>query len=150
MSSSKLPPIIKSLHNDIGHIIILLFLKHLVQGDENHNPYLVLHHITMNKQLKLVVKCKNFITTKSNILNSPHCSLTCFHYFLMHELCHHLVGVVTLMFFCWFLAMPKIHIKASTAHILSWDVLVATNARLKQIAQPSLPSFLPSHLQLGQ
>jgi len=39
---------------------------------------------------------------------------------------------------------------ASLLHILTSDVLATTNARPQQIAQPSLLSIMPSHLQLGQ
>jgi hypothetical protein len=39
-----------------------------MQGDENMNPYPIFHKITMDKQSKLIVKCKNLIAIKSNIM----------------------------------------------------------------------------------
>ncbi len=48
------------------------------------------------------------------------------------------------------LALLRTQIMASMPHIPSWYILITTNTQLWQIAQPSLPSLLPSHLQLGQ
>ncbi len=51
----------------------------------------------MNRQSKLVVNYKNFITTKSNISYNPHCCLGCPHNPLMHEFNHCPIQVITLM-----------------------------------------------------
>jgi hypothetical protein len=39
---------------------------------------------------------------------------------------------------------------ASLPHTPTWDVFVATNAILLQIAQPFFPSFTHTHSQVGQ
>jgi hypothetical protein len=69
-------------------LIILLSFYHLVQINKNQDSYPNFHHITMDKQPKLVIKCKNFITTQGNILNNPYNNYGYSHHFLMHELNH--------------------------------------------------------------
>ncbi len=71
---------------------------HLVQRNKNQGSYPIFHHITMDRQPKLVIKCKNFITTHCNILNNPYSNSSCPHHLFMHELNHCPFKVVTLMF----------------------------------------------------
>jgi hypothetical protein len=94
----------------------------------------------MNSQSKLVVDCKNSITTKSNILSNPHFFLGCPHNPLMHEFYHYPIQAIIVLILVVFLALPIIP---------SRDDLATKNVRLWQIAQPLLFYFMPTCLQLG-
>jgi hypothetical protein len=111
----------------------------LVQRNENWNPYSSLHYIIMDREPRLAIHCRKVITTKSHIVSSPHCCLGCFHNLLMHEFCHYPTRVINLKFFVIFW-IPRTQTKPSLPYTLAWDILVAMNARLCQIA--NLPCFL--------
>jgi hypothetical protein len=48
------------------------------------------------------------------------------------------------------LAPQEIQKVASLFHILAWDVLVTTNAKLWQIGQKKIPFLLHPHFQVRQ
>ncbi len=64
----------------------------------------------MDKQPRLVIHYKNFITIENHITSSPHCCHGCRHNLLMHEF-YHCSIVINLMFFVIFLGLPKAQAK---------------------------------------
>jgi hypothetical protein len=123
-------------------------VKHPIQTYENWNPYLVLHHIVMNRQLRSVVNYIKSITIKSNITNNYYYYLNCPRYFLMHEFYHCLIGAIFLMFLVGFWHYQKL--KQCFIFYYETSLLQQMQDYKIKIAQFSLPSPLPSHLQLGQ
>ncbi len=101
----------KNLHNRISQIIIPWSLNHLVWRNENWHPYSNLHYITMDKQPRLVIHYKNFITIENHITSSPRCFHGCHHNLLMHEFYHFSTKVFNLMLFVKFLGLPRIQTK---------------------------------------
>jgi len=131
----------QNLHNHLGQIFIPWSFNYLVWKNENWNPYQILHYVTMNKQPKLVIHYKNFITIENHITSSPNCCHDCHHNLLIHEFCHFSTTVINLMFFTIFLGLPRAQTKGLIPSFPTWDIVIVTNARLWQVAQPFLFSF---------
>ncbi len=71
------------------------------------------------------------------------------HYHLVHEFCHGLVEIITIMFFCCFLALPKIQTRTSLIHIPTLDDYVVANEGRWKIEQFFNFFLLPPHVLIG-
>jgi hypothetical protein len=83
----------------------------------------------MDRQLKLVIQCKNLIMTKKYILCNYHFLFGCPQHFLAHKLRHLPTITINPMFFCCFLELLKIQTMTLKTYILTWDDLVTTNVK---------------------
>ncbi len=137
----------QSLHNNLNQIFTPWSVKHPIQTYENWNPYLVLHHIIMNKQPRLVIICIKSITIKSNITSNPYYYLSCPNYFLMHEFYHCLIGAIFLMLLVGFWHYQEFKQRPQCLIFYYETSLLQQMQDYKvKIAQFSLLSPLPSHL----
>jgi hypothetical protein len=79
---------------------------------------------------------------------SLNCSSSGLHHRLVHEFCHGLAKTITLVFFCYFLALPKIQTMVSKIHIPTLDNLAATNEAQWKTELFEF-SLLPPHMPIG-